>query len=85
MTEILDRTKDEEKSFTTLFQWQCKAMQIYGSESVKGDFEGFKISLSEDYYISFIKPFEVQIEIAMDLKDIAKRLYSDVSEQNDWI
>ena len=29
---------DEQKCFDTLFQWECKAMNIYGNERVKGFF-----------------------------------------------
>ena len=85
MNEILNMTKDEEICFNMLFQWECKAMEIYGDDKVKGFFEYFRISLSEIYYISFEKPFEVKIEIAMDLKDIARRLYRNEDEQEEWI
>lgn len=77
--------QNEYVCFNTLFQWQCKAMQIYGNDKVKGYFEYFQISLSEIYYVSFEKPFEVKIEIAMDLKDMTKRLYSNENAQNEWV
>lgn len=85
MNEILDMTRNEEICYNTLFQWKCKALEIYGDEKVKGFFEYFRISLSEIYYISFEKPFEVKIEIGMDLKDMAKRLFFDKIAQNEWI
>lgn len=85
MNELLDMTQKEYVCFNTLFQWECKAMEIYGSDKIKGFFEYFRISLSEIYYISFEKPFEVKIEIAMDLKDMAKRLFSNKIAQNEWI
>jgi len=83
--ESLNKSKDDKICFNTLFQWECKAMEMYGVDKVKGFFEYFLIYLSEEYNISFTKPFEVQIEIAMDLKDIAKRLYQIEDEQKEWI
>ena len=79
-------TQNEYVCFNTLFQWQCKAMEIYGNDKVKGFFEYFRISLSEIYYISFENPFEVKIEIAIDLNDMAKILFSNNKmAQNQWI
>jgi hypothetical protein len=76
---------DEKKCFDTLFQWECKAMDIYGIEKVKGFMRYFRISLSEDYFISFVKPFEVKIEIARDLIAHEKILNDNKEPSRDWI
>ena len=75
MSEILN--------FNTILQWFSKSQQIYNLDSIKDyDYESFWI---EQYRISFIKEGDVVIEIAMDLKDMAKRLYQNENEQEDWI
>ena len=76
---------DEYKCFNTLFQWECKAMNIYGNEKVKGFMGNFRISLSEDYFISFVKPFEVKIEIARDLIAHEKILNDNEEPSLNWI
>ena len=83
--KIINRSPDEQQCFNTLFQWECKAMDIYGNERVKGFMSNFRISLSEDYFISFVKPFEVKIEIARDLHAHEKILNDNKEPSTDWI
>ncbi|MHA1719471.1 MAG: hypothetical protein ACTSXK_08105 [Promethearchaeota archaeon] len=82
---MLNMSPDEEKCSITLFQWECKAREIYGNKNVKGFMGNFRISLSEDYFVSFDKPFEVKIEIARDLIAHEKILNDNKEPAMDWI
>ena len=83
--DAINMSRDEETCFNTLFQWECKAMDIYGAAKVKGFMGNFRISLSEDYFISFVKLFEVKIEIARDLISHEKILNDNDEPSMDWI